>query len=132
MNFQQLGKIIDDLQLDRKLNQVSKIMEDLANPKVQVKDEEAWDSHCWMKCKPRIPETKAVQLYFANVNKVSKSLEKLGYRISSIEAGILATLRDTVFRIQFNDWIVVSDKDVLSVWTDDAFKENFELLDHNW
>lgn len=128
--FKDLISWLEKLDLDKKLEQVSKILED-----VKLSDTEAQSSdpeHLWMKCELKVPEKRTVQLNEANIPGVVDYIRNIGYDAKATHNGILIRGKGITCKAIIGEWIVICKNTIQSVWTNADFRENFTVLDFNW
>lgn len=126
--FKEIGQYLDKLQLEKKFNLMGKIVEDLVYPKIKVNTE---SEPYWMTYVPKEPKRKCLQLTKENIDFVTDYFIDMGYKVEQHTDGIYIKYNASSHYAYYGNWIGLID-DQVRVFTDDFFKDNFDLKDFNW
>ncbi len=138
MRFEEIGKYLDSLEIDKKLDQVGRILEKVAFPKTEVKEPEVkFDENSannfWETCTPKdTMHMSCAYVTKANLFLISEYLRKLGYSVDHKHNGIEARHHYQRADINYGKWIIIKDGKIQAVLPDAEFREKYKLTDFNW
>lgn len=138
MKFEEIGKYLDDLELDKKLEQVGRILEKMAFPATEVKEPEVkFDKNkaeqFWMSCTPKdTMHMSCAYVTKANLFLISEYLRKLGYIVDHRHNGIEARHHYQRAEITYGKWIIINNDKIQAVLSDAEFKEKYKVTYFNW
>lgn len=124
MNFTELGKYLDKLKLDDKLDQVFKILEDIAFPAIKV-EPEVQNSINWLEATPK-KSYPCFRLEKTNIMAVKTWMLSAGFDyLKETEDGL-----DTEHGfIKWDEWIVCEENDAIAFYSQNEFTREFI---YNW
>lgn len=138
MKFEDIGKLIDSLELDKKIDQVGRILERVAFPATEVKEPEVkFDKNkidqFWMACTPKdTMHMNCVYITKANLFLIGEYLKGLGYVIEHKHNGLEARHHYQRAEITYGKWVIVNNDKIQAVLADADFKEKYKVTDFNW
>lgn len=116
--FKELGEYLDNLDINGKLDQIFKILENITFPQIEVKDIPRPDDLNWSICSPRV-NYECIQLTKQNVHSVrSWLMGESGFFEATIKDFGLDT--DCGY-LGWNDWIVLEPNGAVVFYTNDDF-----------
>lgn len=140
MKFEELGKYLDGLEIDKRLEQVGRILEEIAFPPQEVKEDQPkvkFDKdkteQFWMSCTPK--ETMHMNCAYvtkANLFLIGEHLARCGYSVEHGHNAITAKYQYQNFDIKYGKWIILKGDKVYAVLGDQEFKSRYKVTDFNW
>jgi len=118
MTFEEIGRYLDKLELEKKFNVMASIVEDVLKPRIPPSP----DNLVWRTCSPKV-NYQCIQLTKNNAQSIRTWLEgECGF----FEATIKDFGLDTDFgHIKWNEWIVLEPNSAVVFYTEDGFKNSF-------
>lgn len=121
--FEDIGKYLDKLQLEKKFDLMQRILEDVLYPKINV-NEDKLVSLVWNQCAPRIFYN-CIQVYRSNCKDVAEWLRQNSRfdEVSITDRGITTEYGE----ILWTDWIVLEPNEAVVFIDDKEFEEQYIL-----
>lgn len=121
--FEDIGRYLDKLQLEKKFDLMGKIVEDVLYPKITVNPDKV-PTIAWKQCAPRV-FYRCTQVYKSNAEDVAEWLRQNRRfdEVSVTDRGITTEYGE----ILWTDWIVLEPHDAVVFIDDNEFEKQYIL-----
>lgn len=122
VSFKEIGAYLDKLELEKKFDLMTKVVEDLIYPKIKVAPPP--DDLQWFVCTPAVTQ-QAVQLTKENVDSIrSYLIGECGF----FEARLNSFGLDTDYGpLKWNEWVVLTPSSAVVFYEEGDFESSFTL-----
>lgn len=123
ITFEEIGKYLDKLELEKKFDMMGKIVEDVLYPKITVSPTDI-DDLGWLRCSPR------TNYACVRLTKENRALVRLwllgeaGFESVHIERSGLNTEHGD---IKLNEWIVQEPNGATAFYSDEDFRKCYHI-----